>query len=112
MLVHYYGHVGQRSGYGRAATDLCKALHRAGVTLQIRPLCDPSQVDLEMVGELAPLLTRVCSEIPDAAIIHTLPYDCRKVYDMAEFDIGVPGRMMKLREEGMANPSVPTFAYT
>lgn len=99
MLIHYYGHVGQSTGYGRAATDLCKALHRAGVEMQIRPLCPPDQVDYAMVkGEIYNSLTYEMKGEPSAIIVHTLPGDCRKVYDIAQLE----------RYKGVA----PIVAYT
>lgn len=68
MLVRYYGHMQQRTGYGRAALDMARALQRAGVTLDVRT-----------IGPPGPQPFSACDGTPDAVIVHTLPGDCTRV---------------------------------
>jgi glycosyltransferase involved in cell wall biosynthesis len=83
VKVRYYGHVGERSGYGVAARAMCRALVTAGVELEIRPI--ERRTSLAVLDEgsnllLAPYLRRP-DELtePDVAIVHTLPLDCASV---------------------------------
>src|SRR5688572_4829859 len=85
MKVRYYGHIGQKTGYGRAASDLCMALLGAGVELEIRPLSPPLQrvfsdpyLPLASCVRLEPEL----DPNPDAVIVHTIPVDCRNIQDI------------------------------
>lgn len=85
MKIRYYGHVGQVSGYGIAASDLCMALSRhPDVDLQIVPL----QPEVAVTGRFLPLASHLrrredpgLSE-PDVIIVHTLPRDCRRVLEL------------------------------
>ena len=84
MKVRYYGHVGQQTGYGKAAMDLCMALVRAGVDLQIRPLAPPAAISIpDAYLPLARLLHREDSldPSPDVIVVHTLPLDCPRVLE-------------------------------
>lgn len=84
MRIKFYCHVGQETGYGRAATELAIALVEAGVDLQIVPL-NPS-LSLPFTGNAAPLAP-LASLAPDSAddqdfdavIVHTMPLDCARV---------------------------------
>jgi len=87
VKVRYYGHVGQTTGYGRAAADNCMALLATGqVDLEIRPLGKPSRDEMidALSGGRAVLgsLIRSDAELtdPDVIIVHTLPLDCTRVY--------------------------------
>lgn len=89
MKVRYYGHVGQQTGYGRSASDMCMALLRAGVELQIRPLAPPKTVHVP--DEYLPLASLIHREAtldpnPDAIIVHTLPLDCAHVIEAISSD--------------------------
>jgi glycosyltransferase involved in cell wall biosynthesis len=87
MKVRYYGHVGQTTGYGRAAADNCMALLATGqVELEIRPLGKPPRD--EMIDALSGPRhvlgrhIRADHELtdPDVVIVHTLPLDCKRVH--------------------------------
>lgn len=80
MRVRYYGHVGQRTGYGRAAEATCHALLAAGVDLDIRALAPLGQLHMERASML-PLasLIQKSSGSPDVVIVHTLPLDTARV---------------------------------
>lgn len=90
MKIRYYGHIGERSGYGVAARAMCRALLAGGFDLEIRPI--ESRVALDALEDddhdpslvLAPHLRRP-DEIasPDAVIVHTMPGDCTKVISVA-----------------------------
>lgn len=92
MKIRYYGHVGERTGYGVAARAMCRALLAAGAELEIRPIEPKVQLSLiDDVGDtilLSKHLTRpddLCSD-PDATIVHTMPGDCAKVLGIAVRD--------------------------
>jgi glycosyltransferase involved in cell wall biosynthesis len=94
MKIRYYGHVGQRTGYGQAANAFCLALHRAGAELDIRPLAPAAQVSL--AGASLPLarFLRKDNELlvnPHAIIVHTLPLDCKRVLEIAQQQCTSPG---------------------
>lgn len=77
MFVRYAGHVGQQTGFGRAAIDNCRALIRAGVDLQLVSLGrmdDPAPPDLLAAYERSD----ADDVVADATIIHTLPFDCAR----------------------------------
>ncbi len=104
MKIRYYGHIGQPTGYGRAASDLCMALLGAGVSLELRPLSPPSR--RVFTGEFLPLanflkLDADLDPHPDAVIVHTLPIDCPQVRETVMNE-----RITK------TSPSVPWIAYT
>ncbi len=88
IKIRYYGHVGQTTGYGIAAGDLCMALSRhPGVDLQIVPL----QPEAGVAGRFLPLASRLrrhddpgLDPTPDAVVVHTLPMDCRRVLQLAK----------------------------
>lgn len=87
MLVRYYGHVGQPTGYGRAANEMCMALLTAGVHLELRPLTAPGVPGVHLAylpPALAPCLRRDAelAPEPDVCIVHTIPMDCEKVYEI------------------------------
>lgn len=72
MKVRYYGCVGQASGYGQAANELCMAMLSAGIELEVETTGDrldppyyPLIPTLRNKGE--------CSPNPDVVIVHTLP---------------------------------------
>lgn len=82
MKIRYYGHVGQSTGYGRAASDLCMALLGAGAELEIRPLSPPNA--RHFTDAYLPLASCVRRDgeldpAPHATIVHTIPVDCLKV---------------------------------
>lgn len=80
MLVRYYGHVGQHSGYGHAANETCMAILAAGIDLEI-------QTDgKELHKKYLPLAPCIKAEgdlypNPDAIIVHTMPLDCARVLE-------------------------------
>lgn len=112
MLVRYYGHVGQPTGYGRAATEMCMALLAAGVRLEVRPLTAPGVPGVHLANvppALAPCLRRDAelSLEPDACIVHTIPMDCERVMQIVEDDVGLhPG------PRGAAPRDARWIAYT
>jgi glycosyltransferase involved in cell wall biosynthesis len=87
VIVRYYGHAGQRTGYGRAACEMIKALlTKPGVRVELRALAPYNTLsfdfdDLPLAsmlyndGELTPN--------PDFTIVHTLPLDCPRVVEIA-----------------------------
>lgn len=81
MLIRYYGHLGQRTGYGVAATQMCLALSKQeDVRLEICP--DFERWDIDHVPKaLRGAITDAnhTTPNPDAVIVHTLPGDCHKV---------------------------------
>jgi glycosyltransferase involved in cell wall biosynthesis len=90
MRVRYYGHVGQRSGYGRAAEATCLALLSAGVELDIRPLAPAEQLDFTR-SEVLPLATCLhrSQSAPfnsDVVIVHTLPFPSSHNLDRIPID--------------------------
>lgn len=95
MKVRYYGHMGGRGGFARAANDYALALHRAGVELELRPL-DRDPVFEGSFAELADLNRSIT---PDLVLVHTLPLDCPRV---VELEI----------HAGNLEPRVPALAYT
>lgn len=88
LKIRYYGPVGQVTGYGLAASDLCMALSRhPEIDLQIVPL----QAEASVSGRFLPLASRLrrhddpdLNPTPDACIVHTLPKDCRRVLQFAK----------------------------
>ena len=75
MLVRYYGHVGQPSGYGHAANETCMAILAAGLELEIQT--DGKELHKRYLP-LAPCIkaTDDLNPAPDVVIVHTLPLDC------------------------------------
>lgn len=106
MLIRYYGHVGQRTGYGRAASDLCHALaKRPGVHLEIRALAPYNKLAFE--GPDLPLakLVKTDDELnphADVCIVHTLPMDCSRVVEIAGWakvsHVGLPSEPLPRSE--------------
>lgn len=99
MKIRYYGHVGQRTGFGIAAENMCRALLSVGVDLEIRALA-PYDIALAGVVEsdhqrdklLKPGLQSclrvddALSPDPDAVIVHTLPTECPRVVEIANLE--------------------------
>jgi glycosyltransferase involved in cell wall biosynthesis len=88
IAINYYGHVGSPTGYGRAANDLCLALLRAGVRLQIFALGHdrkPAAGPEALAGIYEPLRASLPGESrgenhhPDIVLVHTLPMDCERL---------------------------------
>lgn len=75
MLIRYYGHVGQESGYGEAGNEICMAILAAGYNLEISTTGDrlPERfMDLaDHVRDEAQLAPH-----PDVVLVHTLPISC------------------------------------
>lgn len=85
MRVLYFGHIGERTGYGRAAEATCLAMIAAGIDLEVQPLRKRSMLDLERADAL-PLARRLVTDLekvvrPDVVFVHTLPLDCRRVLE-------------------------------
>jgi glycosyltransferase involved in cell wall biosynthesis len=75
MLVRYYGHVGQESGYGDAGNEICMALRASGVSLEISTTGD------RLAQQYLPLADHIrddaqLSPDPDVILVHTLPLTC------------------------------------
>lgn len=98
MRVLYFGHVGQRTGYGRAAEATCLAMIAAGIELEVRPLAPRDQLDLTR-AEVLPVARRIREDgdfAPAGVVfVHTLPLDCRQVLE----HVDVPGAIFKSRME-------------
>lgn len=83
MKVRYYCHAGVRTGFGKAAEGMARALLTIpGIELEIRPLAPYDTITFE--GDGLPLASLVRTDDaldphPDVVIVHTLPLDCRKV---------------------------------
>jgi len=93
MKVRYYGHVGQATGFGRAAAEACLALLRAGVDLELAVDRQNMSTDY-LPGALINCIKTddSCDKQPDVAIAHTLPLDCRLLQAKAKangIDAGV-----------------------
>ena len=108
LRVRYYGHVGQLTGYGRAAADMCMSLLAAGpdaVELEIVPLGAPTKEEAALaLARYVPLrdCLRRAEDLhlePDVCIVHTLPLDCGTVLDRAFDDPDL-------------DPELPWVAYT
>lgn len=94
MRVRYYGHVGQRTGYGRAAEATCHALLAAGADLDIRPLAPLGQLDLTRPSVL-PLASRFGGlAAPDVVMVHTLPLDTARVLSIERLARGQGPRLV------------------
>jgi glycosyltransferase involved in cell wall biosynthesis len=90
MKIRYYGHAGQLTGYGRAAEGMCHALIAGGAELEIRSLAPYDTLDF---SHDLPLANHVRTDAgldpnPDVVIVHTLPMDCVRVFELAEPTIG------------------------
>lgn len=97
VKVRYYGHVGQMTGYGKAAEAMCMAFLTAGCELEIRPLSPFEKVVIDRDLPLARCLRRDYELTPpDVVIVHTLPLDCAHVAHHAQ----------------LALLDVPLIAYT
>ncbi len=87
MHLRYYSHLGQDTGFGRAALEYALALHRhTDVQLDLRLM-----KNLELTGranELVPLVNR--GGTPDVVLVHTLPRDCNRVLDLEQIDPAIP----------------------
>ena len=75
MLIRYYGHVGQESGYGEAGNEICMAILAAGYDLEISTTGD------RLPERFLPLAHCVRDEEklspnPDILMVHTLPISC------------------------------------
>ncbi len=107
MIVRYYGHIGQLTGYGRAGADLCMALLATGkVALEIAPINRPSSAEArEALARYEPLRSCLRADHdltePDVCIVHTLPMDCERVRDRIQGEAG-----------GHLDPLIPWVAYT
>jgi hypothetical protein len=105
MLVRYYGHVGQTTGYGVAGAELCHALLSAGVDLEICPpsasLAQPGPLAAHYRAETAgkPTFVNSVHPRPDAIIVHTLPMDCKKVLNAGSWS-GEPALVAYTTWEG------------
>jgi len=87
MKIRYYGHVGQTTGYGKAAEAMCMALLAAGCDVEIRPLSPYEHVRVDPRLPLARCIRRDWELTPpDAAIVHTLPLDCARVVEIASLE--------------------------
>jgi glycosyltransferase involved in cell wall biosynthesis len=73
------GHVGQQSGFGRSATDFCRALLRAGVRVDIAAMSESRWLP----PDLEPHRVASATMHRDAVIVHTLPLHCEKTLDLA-----------------------------
>jgi glycosyltransferase involved in cell wall biosynthesis len=75
MHIQYFGPFAKRTGFAQAAHDYMLALHRAGVSLEIRPLVECNSDDLdERYHELMPLVAQGDSKKEVShRIVHTVP---------------------------------------
>jgi glycosyltransferase involved in cell wall biosynthesis len=85
VKIHYYGHVGQGTGYAVAAQETCRAIadHVPNAMLRIFPLGNPSHLAEgdPLRGMLRPNGTGPQDGAPDIVIVHTLPMDCQRVIE-------------------------------
>jgi glycosyltransferase involved in cell wall biosynthesis len=90
MLVRYYGHVGQPSGYGHAANETCMAILAAGLELEIQT--DGKELHKRYLP-LAPCVkeTANLNPAPDVVIVHTLPLDCPRILALHGLDFVCTG---------------------
>lgn len=105
MKIRYYGHVGQLSGYGRAASDLCMSLLAAGLELEINPVGQVTPQEAALALERYEPLQACLRHVqdltkPDVIIVHTLPMDCVKVMNI------------ELARDPALDPDIPWIAYT
>lgn len=85
MKIRYYGHLGQQTGYGVAAAELCRALLLAGVELEVRTIESAPTYWPERFATVKACvrLDRELTPAVDAVIVHTLPTDCHQVLGFA-----------------------------
>lgn len=85
MRVRYYGHVGQQSGYGRAALDNCHALLAAGVSLEIRPIVPKGAAGVRIPDDRIRACCKRDDELgqADIVIVHDLPVSVPETADAA-----------------------------
>lgn len=84
LKVRYYAHVGQLTGYGRAATEYAMAmLKHPGFDLDVVPLGEGALDERTKV--LMPKIQRG-DFTPDVVLVHTLPRDCERVLDAVKID--------------------------
>lgn len=92
MLVRYYGHVGQESGYGEAAAETCMAILSAGLDLEISTTADACH------RRFLPLARCFRDEsalsTPDVVIVHTLPMGCGTVLKRADLRARYPNALL------------------
>lgn len=79
IKVRLYGHFGHGTGFGRAATDLARALVRYAPSLQLdlHPL-DEQMLERELSDELRSKLNNPLDNL-DVVIVNTLPFVCDRV---------------------------------
>lgn len=79
MLIRYYGHVGQDSGYAIAGAELCMAILEAGLELEISTT---GKVMPARYGALTPCIRdeAALSPRPHVVIAHTLPLTCGDLF--------------------------------
>lgn len=94
VKVHYYGHVGLTTGYGRAASDLFLALTLAGADVRVQLLSRVHDIAASFPELYAGIADR-CHQLPlasdeppqlvaedaDVVVVHTLPIDCAEIRD-------------------------------
>jgi hypothetical protein len=112
MLIRYYGHVGQQSGYAVAGAEMCMAILSAGLNLEI------STTGTELPQRFGALLPHIKDEAaltanPDVVIVHTMPLSCGQFlasrpelhcYDDGGGEVIVPLRVAYTTWEG-ASPA-------
>jgi glycosyltransferase involved in cell wall biosynthesis len=69
MRIRYYGRMGERTGFARAAEHYVSALHKAGAAMEERSLATGA-----FTGDF------VEREV-DAVIVHALPLDCPRILE-------------------------------
>lgn len=103
MLIRYYCHAGIRTGFGKAAEGLARALLTIpGVKLEMRPLAPYGTLAFEGDGLPLASYVRTDDELdpnPDVVLVHTLPLDCRTVLVHAGFlaEMLIPGAWVRPR---------------
>lgn len=84
MRIRYYGHVGQPTGYGHAATETCYALAAAGAELEISTPANANdwRATEDHAGGLVSHVRHEQNLGPaDVVIVHTLPLSCGELVD-------------------------------
>lgn len=97
MRIRYFGHMGERTGYGVAAEHYCRALEQAGVDVERAPFTNAGVITSRGAPDV------VYADEIDAVIVHTLPLDCERVID---------GLTFIEKTGGDSRPSPPCVAYT
>jgi len=111
VKIRLYSHTSLRTGYARAADELAFSLLAAGAELEIVPLSAPPEArawtdkNVALKRYLTPSRHEHRPLGPDVIIVHTLPYDCARVLEIARLIDSADRTWRRI-------PGCPLVAYT